>query len=129
VKPTRIVLALLLTTACATTAHKDVVSGPAATHEVSDSSAGSTVKLAVGDRLHVTLPKLHWDAPVSSAPGVVVRRGSAGGYPSQQPVDATFVAVKAGSAEVTATADASCFHTTPRCMMAIQQWVLHVTVS
>lgn len=100
----------------------------AGTVTVTDDDSGTTVRLALGQRLRVRLSRDTWDPPVSSADGVAVRRSSSGGYPSDQPVDATFEAVGKGSADVTATSDAACFHTEPRCMMPQRQWSVHVTV-
>lgn len=95
---------------------------------VTDEDRGATVRLARGQHLRVRLSSGTWDPPVSSADGVVVRRSSAGGYPSDQPVDAVFEAVGSGSADVTAQSDAACFHTEPRCMMASRQWEVRVVV-
>jgi hypothetical protein len=95
---------------------------------VTDDDSGATVHLTVGQHLRVRLSQGTWDPPVSSADGVVVRRKSSGGYPTDQPVDATFDAVGRGSADVTAQSDAACFHTEPRCLMASRQWQVHVIV-
>jgi hypothetical protein len=104
-------------------------SAVAGTVTVNQDDSGSTVHLAPGQHLRVRLTSGTWDAPVSSAERVVVRRSSTGGYPSDQPVDAVFEAVGHGSADVTAQSDAACFHTEPRCMMASRQWEVHVVVS
>jgi hypothetical protein len=98
------------------------------TVSVGNDDSGRTVTLAVGQRLHVRLDNGTWDPPVSSSDAVVVRRSSTGGYPSNEPVDATFAAIGRGRAEVTAQSDAACFHTNPRCMMASRQWQLTVVV-
>jgi len=105
------------------------VAPTASTTVVTDDSSGSTVRLRVGQRLRVRLSKDSYDPPTSSAPASVVRRSSAGGYPSDQPVDAVFEAVKAGSADVTAQTDYTCFHTEPRCLRPTRQWTVHVIVS
>jgi hypothetical protein len=86
------------------------------------------VHLVVGQHLRVRLNKDTYDPPESSADRVVVRRSSSGGYPSDQPVDATFAAVAKGNADVTATTDAACFHTEPRCMMPQREWRVTVVV-
>ncbi|GAC1445751.1 MAG: hypothetical protein NVS3B26_28360 [Mycobacteriales bacterium] len=96
---------------------------------VTDGDSGMTVRLARGQHLRVRLSSGTWDPPVSSGDAVVVRRSSTGGYPTDQPVDATFDAVGPGSADITAQSDAACFHTQPRCMMASRQWQVRVTVS
>ena len=100
----------------------------AGTVTVTENDSGATVRLTRGQHLRVRVSNGTWDPPVSYADGVVVRRSSAGGYPSDQPVDATFDAVGSGSADVTAQSDAACFHTEPRCMMASRQWQVHVVV-
>ena len=100
----------------------------AGTVTVTDADSGATVRLAVGQHLRVELSNGTWDPPSSSADTIVVRRSSRGGYPSSQPVDATFDAVGRGSADVTAQSDAACFHTEPRCMMAQREWRVTVVV-
>ena len=84
--------------------------------------------LAAGQRLRVRLARSTYDPPESSADRVVVRRSSSGGYPTDQPVDATFEAAANGSADVTAMSDAACFHTEPRCMMAQREWRVTIAV-
>lgn len=96
---------------------------------MTDNDNGRTVRLTRGQRLRVRLSNGTWDPPSSSAQGVVVRRTSSGGYPSDQTVDAVFEAVGTGRAQVSATSDAACFHTQPRCMMPVRSWVVHVIVS
>jgi hypothetical protein len=86
------------------------------------------VHLVVGQHLRVRLSQGTWDPPDSTNTAVAVRRSSAGGYPSDQPVDATFDAIGRGSADVTAQSDAACFHTQPRCLMATRQWQVSVVV-
>lgn len=104
------------------------VSPTAGTVLVTDGANGSTVQLRVGQRLEVRLSQDTYDPPVSSADTYLVRRSSTGGYPSAEPADAVFEAVAHGTADVTATTDAACFHTEPRCLMPTRLWVVHVTV-
>ena len=101
----------------------------AGTVTVTDDDSGTTVRLVRGQHLRVRLSQGTWDPPISSADTVVVRRSSTGGYPTDQPVDATFEAVGAGRADVTAQSDAACFHTEPRCLMAQREWRVSVVVS
>lgn len=105
-------------------------SWPTATWSASPTvtDTGKTVTLRSGQLLKVHLSSGTWDPPVSSAPGVVQRQSSTGGYPTSAPVDAVFKAVAAGAADLTATSDAACFHTSPRCMMATRLWTVHVLV-
>jgi hypothetical protein len=101
---------------------------PTGTTSVTDSDSGSTVTLHLGELLKVHLGNGTWDPPVSSAPGVVRRESTTGGYPSSAPAYAMFKALARGSADVTATSDAACFHTDPRCLMPSRQWTVHVVV-
>ena len=96
---------------------------------VRDGDSGSTIHLRVGQQVRVQLQDGTWDPPTSSDAAVVARRSSSGGYPTNQPVDAVFQAVKAGTAELQAQSDAACFHTQPRCLMATRLWQLHVVVA
>lgn len=93
-----------------------------------DADSGTTVHLRVGQRLQVQLTQDAYDPPVSSST-LLVRRSSSGGYPTGRPVNAVFEAVSRGTADVTATSDAACFHTQPRCMMPTRMWSVHVTVT
>ena len=96
---------------------------------VTDDDSGKTVRLRIGQGLRVRLSKDSYDPPTSSADQIVVRRTSAGGYPSDQPVDAVFEARAAGSADVTAQTDYACFHTEPRCLRPSRVFTLHVIVT
>ena len=93
-----------------------------------DTDTDKTVTLRSGQLLKVHLSNGTWDPPVSSAPGVARRQSSTGGYPTSAPVDAVFKAVAAGAADLTATSDAACFHTSPPCMMPTRLWTVHVLV-
>jgi hypothetical protein len=99
----------------------------AGTTVVSDDATGTRVYLHVGQRLEVHLTQGTYDPPVSTT-SVLVRRSSTGGYPTTEPVLANFEAVGRGTSDVTATSDAACFHTQPRCLMPTRVWVVHVTV-
>lgn len=101
---------------------------PAGTTTVADTDSGKTVTLRSGQLLKVHLSNGTWDPPVSSAPGVVGRQSFTGGYPTSARVDAVFQAVASGPADLTATFDAACFHTSPRCMMATRLWTVHLLV-
>jgi hypothetical protein len=117
------------TSPAATPAPRPTPTAVSGTVTVTDNDSGTTVRLHRGQHLRVRLSSGTWDPPVSSSDGVVVRRSSSGGYPSNDPVDATFHAVGNGTADVTAQSDASCFHTQPRCLMASRQWQVRVTVA
>ena len=95
---------------------------------VTQDDSGTTVRLVRGQRLRVRLSQDSWTPPQSSAADVVVRRSSTGGYPTDQPVDALFEAVGAGTAEVTSQTDARCFHSDPPCLMPQRMWQVTVVV-
>jgi hypothetical protein len=101
---------------------------PAGSTSVSDADSGKTVSLQVGELLKVYLGNGTWDPPVSSDERVAARQSSTGGYPSSSPVYAVFRALTKGSAELTSTSDAACFHTNPRCLMPTRQWTVHAIV-
>ena len=101
---------------------------PLGTMTVSEADTGRAVTLSAGQLLRVQLRSGTWDPPQSSLAAVVAPRSSTGGYPSSRPVDASFAAVAAGRADVSAQSDADCFHARPRCLMAVRQWQLHILV-
>jgi hypothetical protein len=59
---------------------------------------------------------------------VLQRLSYSGGYPTATDARATFRAVTTGRADVSSVTDAACLHTTPRCEIAQQMWVVHVIV-
>lgn len=99
-----------------------------ATATATDTDSGRTLFLHSRQFLKVHLSNRTWDPPISSAPGVLRRQSSTGGYPTSAPVDAVFKAAAFGSADITAASDAACFHTSPQCMMPTRQWTVHVVV-
>jgi hypothetical protein len=96
---------------------------------LTDDANGSSVRLHVGQRLEVRLTQATYDPATSTAEQTLARRSSTGGYPTTAPLQAFFEAVASGYADVTASTDAACFHTEPRCMMPTRLWVVHVTVT
>lgn len=96
---------------------------------VTDGANGSSVRLHVGQRLEVRMTQATYDPATSTAEQTLARRSSTGGYPTTAPMQALFEAVASGHADVTASSDAACFHTQPRCMMPTRLWVVHVTVT
>ena len=98
---------------------------------VTNDNSGDTVKLRVGQRLRVRLTpdSGNWDPPTSGNNVVLSRRSSSGGYPGDQPVDASFVGVGAGSTDVSTQTDMACLHTEPRCLPPQRAWMVHVVVS
>lgn len=105
---------------------------PATPLRLTEASSGTTVRLRVGQSVRVSLPGganggYH---PPSSSDGSVARPTAAsGGYPTAQPAQATFLAVRQGPADLSSTTDFTCLHTTPRCLPPQKQWIVHLVVS
>ena len=96
-----------------------------------ESDSGRTIHVVVGDKVSVRLPggsSGGYRRPRSSNSTVAQRVWAAGGYPSNDDARATFVARHHGKADLTATTDYPCLHTTPRCMIAQRIWIVHVVV-
>jgi hypothetical protein len=92
---------------------------------------GETVRLRVGQRLHVVLSgrgEQQWHRPASSGPAVHLVT-TTGGYPTRQPADAVFLAVQAGRASVSSVTDYACLHTQPACTIAQRVWAIRVIVT
>ena len=56
------------------------------------------------------------------------RTSASGGYPTGQQVHATFTAGSGGTADLSSYTDYACLHTTPRCAIAQQEWIVHIIV-
>lgn len=91
----------------------------------------ATVRLRPGRSLTVVLASngaFSWHVP--AAIGTAVRQVSAsGGYPGNQPAQATFIAIQSGTATLQATDDTACLHAVPACLPPQRQWQLTVIVS
>ena len=121
VLPVVVVLGLVAAPASASTHHR----------YLKESDYGRTIHVVPGDKISVRLPGGSgggYRQPRSSDATVVERVWAAGGYPSDDDARATFVARKHGKADLTATTDYPCLHTTPRCEIAQRIWVVHVVV-
>jgi hypothetical protein len=99
--------------------------GGGSTLTVSDS--GATIRLSVGESISVSLPA-EYDPPIATG-DALVRTATAGGYPTTQPVHTTFIAVRAGDADISSTTDYPCLYATPPCLIAQRLWRIHVTVT
>ena len=92
---------------------------------------GAVVRLRTGQQVAVTLPPggpFSWHVP--AAAGAAVRRVSAsGGYPSQQPAQATFLAIQPGEAMLTTINDTACLHAQPACEPPQQEWRVTIMVT
>jgi hypothetical protein len=109
------------------TLHVNVLSG-GQTVTVSAADNQSTVRLHAGDTLVVSLTSLHLP-PKLSAPGVLVQRDVVGGYPTDQPLVARYVAAAAGTVDVSTTTDIACNHDPMPCPSPQVPWVVHVIVT
>ena len=69
-----------------------------------------------------------WDTPLSDDPTVIRETSHRGGYPDPGPVSAQYRAVAPGTAHITATSDAPCLHSTPRCMIAQREFRVTIVV-
>lgn len=115
-------LALNMIVACGSSGNK---SEPVRTVTTEDS--GSTIELNVGESLRVELGR-DYQQPAARPNGVVSRTSAVGGYPTKEPVAATFRATKPGRADIESTTDYECLHATPSCALPQQVWSVHVVV-
>ncbi len=100
--------------------------------KLTEQSSGQTVRLKRGARLEVSLPGGSaggYAQPASSDASVLARTASSGGYPTEQPARAVFVAVGAGTADLTSTTDFTCLHAHPSCLPPQRAWHVRVIVS
>lgn len=97
---------------------------------LTNADSGRSITVAVGTVIRVRLqPELGNYVPPTSTSSAVRREASSGGYPSNHPVDATFTAVAAGKADLSATTDAPCLHQQPSCMIPQKQWQVALVVN
>ena len=97
---------------------------------VTEADSGRTVHLHIGQRLRVVLGgrSEQWHRPLSTGPSL--RLGTvSGGYPSNRPADAVFLAIRAGTASVTSMTDHPCLHAQPPCTIAQRVWSVHILVA
>ena len=90
------------------------------------------MQISVGQSLDVKLPggaNGGYDQPAISSSEVVRRTSASGGYPTDQPVQATFSGVSPGRVDLTAATDYACLHSSPRCLPPQRQWLVHVVVT
>jgi hypothetical protein len=91
---------------------------------------GTTVRLVRGRSLTVELAAqgmFSWHVPITTGTALRLVNGS-GGYPTEQPARATFVATEPGTAVLTATDDTACLQADPECLPLQQQWHVSVVV-
>ena len=85
-----------------------------------------TVTLVVGQTLGVSLGAEYRTPTIGGT--ALAQLSATGGYPTGQPLAATYRAVAAGQVDVTTQSDYACLHTTPPCTVPIRLWTVHVTV-
>lgn len=92
---------------------------------------GAVVRLHADQQVAVALaPEGVFSWHVPAAAGAAVRRVStSGGYPGQQPARAAFLAVRSGSATLTAIDDTACLHAQPACEPPQREWRVTVIVT
>lgn len=94
---------------------------------VTEADNGATVRLRVGQRLHVVLAGSQWRRPASSGDAMRLSNAS-GGYPTRRRADAVFLAIRTGTASVSSITDYPCLHAQPPCKVAQRIWSVQVTV-
>jgi NADPH:quinone reductase-like Zn-dependent oxidoreductase len=77
-------------------------------------SSGAVVELKVGQTV-LFEPGQDW-VPLMIDGSVLRVVTQSGGYPSDQPLKATILAVAPGTASIDDFTDAACFHTSPPCL-------------
>ena len=103
-----------------------VAAGPTVTVTAADNL--KTVSLHVGDTLVVSLAS-NYVPPKLSAAGVLEQRDVTGGYPTGQPLVASYVAVAPGTVGVSTTTDIACNHDPMPCPSPPVPWAVTVTVT
>jgi len=87
----------------------------------------STVSLHVGDVLWVSLPARFPPPAVSG--GVLVPQDVTGGYPSDQPMIAHYLAKAPGQLDLSTLSDIACNHDPTPCPWPSMPWTVHVIVT
>ncbi|MEV6798281.1 cellulose binding domain-containing protein [Micromonospora rifamycinica] len=85
-----------------------------------------TVTLLVGQTLGVALAADYLPPTVTG--GALSPLSASGGYPTGQPLVATFRAVTPGTADLTTRTDHACRYATPPCALPTVLWTVHVSV-
>jgi hypothetical protein len=91
-----------------------------------EADSGSTVTVTVGQSIAVALPATY--RPVTAAGTALTLLSSSGGFPTGQPLAATYLAVASGTADLRTLTDYPCLHSVPRCTVPQRQWIVHVIV-
>jgi len=96
------------------------------TQYVSDADDTQTVVLRVGDTLVGSF--VASDVPPTVTSDVITPVSITGGYPTRQPLLATYRGAAVGSADLTTHGDADCYHATPPCVLPYLLITIHVKV-
>ncbi len=107
-------------------------SGGGQTVEVTTADNQGSVSLHIGDTLVVNLvvsPPANYTPPTVKPSGVLSVTSVTGGYPTDQPLVARYLAVAPGQADVTSLTDSACNHQPTPCPSPQVPWTVHVTVS
>jgi hypothetical protein len=91
---------------------------------VGQADTQSTIYLAVGKTLGVSLPSAYKPLTVSGSALNLV--STSGGYPTGQPLAALFRAMSSGTVTLSTQTDDPCFHTTPPCARPVANWTITV---
>jgi cellulose binding protein with CBM2 domain len=87
-----------------------------------------TLAIISGDILQVNLPS-DYVPPTTTPDGILLLTSVTGGYPTNQPLVATYVTRSPGSTDVKSRQDTACNHDVPPCPTPLVSWTLHVIVS
>lgn len=95
-----------------------------------EDDSGRTVRVHVGERIHVRLPNDSFGGyrRPTAAGDELVRKVATGGYPTDYPARAVFVAKHRGRTDITSTTDYACLHSEPACALPQRTWTVHVRV-
>jgi hypothetical protein len=110
------------------TVHIEVVAATGETVTVSTADNRGTVRLHVGDTLVVSLAS-NYLPPKLSATGVLVQRDTDGGYPTGRPLVTRYVAVAAGTIDVSTLTDVACNHEPTPCPSPQVPWTIAAVVT
>jgi hypothetical protein len=94
---------------------------------VTERDTQTTVTMVVGQTLVVSLGKDY--RPVTLTGTALTLVSTTGGYPTGQPLRATYRAAAPGTVDLRTMTDYPCLHTTPRCALPQLQWTLRVNVA
>jgi hypothetical protein len=83
---------------------------------------GDTVKLAVGQRIDISLGGFD---PIDETGAAFTVTAHRGGYPSNAPATGSYLAIAPGTATLQTTSDTACLHGKPPCEIAVTMWQSH----